>query len=286
GADVAIGETTFINEVKVNETDRSGFQEAMDVAKGADVVIMVLGEHGFMSGEGRSRTNLDIPGVQDELLKAVYSVNPNIVLVLMNGRPLTIDWEAKNLPAIVEAWHLGSQSGNAIAEVLTGAYNPSGKLPMTFPKSVGQIPIYYNHQSTGRPGPIELVFWSHYIDETNDPVYPFGHGLSYTTFEYSALKASVKKGNRVEVTCTVTNTGKVKGEEVAQLYIHDLVASISRPIKELKGFEKFELEPGASKTLTFLLTDKELGFFDGEGNFKVEPGTFWVMVGTSSQEGV
>jgi beta-glucosidase len=286
GADVSVGPTTFINEVQVNETDRTGFQEAMDAAREADVVIMVLGEHGFMSGEGRSRTKLDLPGVQDELLKVIHSINPNIILVLMNGRPLAIDWEAENIPAIVEAWHLGTQSGNAIAEVLTGAYNPSGKLPMSFPRHVGQLPLYYNHHNTGRPGPLELVFWSHYIDESNAPLFPFGYGLSYTNFEYSDLKVEVTGANKVSVSATVTNTGKVKGEEVAQLYIRDLVASLSRPIKELKGFEKFELAPGASKVVQFELTDAELGFFDEEGNYKVEPGTFWVMVGGSSEEGL
>lgn len=286
GADVSVGPTTFINEVQVNETDRTGFREALDVANDADVVIMVLGEHGFMSGEGRSRTQLDLPGVQDELLKAVYAVNPNIVLVLMNGRPLAIDWEAANIPAIVEAWHLGTQSGNAIAEVLTGAYNPSGKLPMTFPRSVGQVPIYYNHHNTGRPGPQELVFWSHYIDESNEPLYPFGFGLSYTDFAYSDLQVEVKGDRLVSISVTVTNTGTRKGEEVAQLYIRDLVASLSRPVKELKGFEKIELAPGASKVVQFELTAAELGFYDEEGHYKVEPGTFWVMVGGNSEEGL
>jgi beta-glucosidase len=286
GADVQVGETTFINEVNVNENDRSGFTEAIELAKESDLIIMVLGEHGFMSGEGRSRTKLDLPGVQDELLKAIHSRNPNVILVLMNGRPLALPWASENIPTIVETWQLGTQSGNAIAEVLTGAYNPSGKLPMTFPKSVGQVPIYYNHFNTGRPGPLDLVFWTHYIDESNEPQFPFGHGLSYTTFEYSDLKTEVTGKNQVKVTAKVTNTGKVKGEEVAQLYIRDIVAQPVRPIKELKGFEKFELEPGASKTVSFMLTEEELGYYDTNGNFKVEPGTFWVMVGTNSKEGI
>ena len=191
GADVVIGEPKFIVETKINMTDKSGFEEAVATAKSADVVIMVLGEHGLQTGEGRSRADLGLPGVQQELLETVYKANPNIVLVLTNGRPLVIPWAAKNIPAIVEAWHLGTQSGNAIAQVLYGDYNPSGKLPMSFPRAVGQLPLYYNHKSTGRPGgdaPTESVFWSHYTDMDNTPLYPFGYGLSYSAFEYSNLK--------------------------------------------------------------------------------------------------
>jgi len=286
GADLIIGKADFINEVKINETDKSGFAEAVALAKRSEVVVMVLGEHGFQSGEGRSRTKLDLPGVQQELLEAVYKVNKNIVLVLMNGRPLAITWADENIPAIVESWQLGSQSGNAIAQVLFGEYNPAGKLPMTFPRSVGQVPIYYNHFSTGRPGPIDLVFWTHYIDESNAPLYPFGYGLSYTNFEYSNLKVDATDNKNIKVQCTVTNTGKLAGEEIAQLYIQDKVGSLVRPVKELRGFEKFALEPGTSKNLSFSLTEKELGFFNGEGEFIVEPGDFNVMVGTSSQDGL
>ena len=192
GADVAVGRTQFIWETKINMTDKSGFAEAIAAAKQADVVVMVLGEHGLQSGEGRSRTDLGLPGVQQELLEAVFKVNPNIVLVLNNGRPLAIPWADENIPAIVEAWQLGTQSGNAIAQVLYGDYNPSGKLPMTFPRNVGQVPIYYNYKNTGRPvmNEPESVFWSHYIDEKNTPLYPFGYGLSYSKFEYSDLQLS------------------------------------------------------------------------------------------------
>jgi beta-glucosidase len=286
GADLTVGKTDFISEVKINETDKSGFAKAIQLAKESEVVIMVLGEHGFQSGEGRSRSKLDLPGVQQELLEAVYKVNKNIVLVLMNGRPLAITWADKNIPAILEAWQLGTQSGTAIADVLFGSYNPSGKLPMTFPRSVGQVPIYYNHLSTGRPGPIDLVFWSHYGDMENRPLYPFGHGLSYTSFRYTDLKIDETNSAAVKVTVTVTNTGKYAGEEVAQMYIQDKVASIARPVKELKGFSKFSLNPGESRKVEFVLTDKELGFFTGEGEFIVEPGEFNVMVGGSSEAGL
>lgn len=286
GADVlADGPVDFINEVNVNETDKSGFAEAVNLARRSEVVVMVLGEHGFQSGEGRSRAKLGLPGVQQELLEAVYKVNKNIVLVLMNGRPLAVTWADENIPAIVEGWQLGSQSGNAIAAVLYGDYNPSGKLPMSFPRSVGQVPLYYNHFSTGRPGPIDLVFWSHYGDESNKPLYPFGYGLSYTSFEYGDLKIDATDNKNIKVETTVTNTGKVAGEEVSQLYIQDKVGSVVRPVKELKGFQKFKLEPGASKTLEFTLTEKELGFYDNQGKFIVEPGDFNVMIGTSSEKG-
>ena len=286
GADVAVGETTFINEVSINETDKSGFKEAVALAGNSEVVLMVLGEHGFQSGEGRSRAHIGLPGVQQELLEAVYQVNKNIVLILMNGRPLTIPWAQENLPAILECWQLGTQSGNAIAQVVFGDYNPSGKLPMSFPRSVGQVPLYYNHYSTGRPDPTDLVFWSHYNDESNDPLYPFGFGLSYTEFEYSDLKIEASPQSPIQVSVTVTNAGDLAGEEVVQLYLQDPVASTVRPVKELKGFEKISLAAGESREVSFSLTDSELGFFDGEGNFKVEPGDFNVMVGTSSQEGL
>ena len=286
GADLVIGKTAFINELKINTTDKSGFGEAINLAKESEVVIMVLGEDGFQTGEGRSQANLNLPGVQQELLEEVYKVNKNIILVLMNGRPLTINWADENIPSIVEAWQLGSQTGNAIAQVLFGDYNPSGKLPMTFPRSVGQIPIYYNHFTTGRPGPIDLVFWSHYTDETNAPLYPFGYGLSYSTFEYSNLKIDASNSNNIKVSVQVKNTSQRAGEEVVQLYIHDKVASIVRPIKELKGFKKLNIQSNETKTIEFNLTDKELGFYNGEGEFITEPGVFDVMVGTSSQKGL
>ena len=286
GADVVTGAVSFTSELTVNETDKSGFAQAIQLAKSSEVVIMVLGEHGFMSGEGRSRSKLNLPGLQQQLLEEVYKVNKNIVLVLMNGRPLALPWAAKNIPAIVEAWQLGTESGNAIAQVLFGEYNPSGKLPMSFPRSEGQVPIYYNQMNTGRPGPKPDVFWSHYSDESNQPLYPFGFGLSYSKFEYSNLQIDSSNTSAIKVSAMVRNAGKVGGEEVTQLYIHDKFASVVRPIKELKGFEKFYLAAGESKKVSFTLTDELLGFFNNNGKFTVEPGEFEVMIGTSSNEGL
>ena len=286
GADISKGETSFIQEVEVNMDDKSGFSEAIETARKSDVIIMMLGELGFQSGEGRSRSNLDLPGVQQELLEAIHQVNPNIVLVLSNGRPLSLTWADENIPAILETWHLGSQSGHAIAQVLYGDYNPSGKLPMTFPRDKGQIPVYYNHKQTGRP--IEpapnLVFWSHYGDESNQPLYPFGYGLSYTSFSYGKVKVNNTYATDKKVTITVSlkNIGKRQGTEVVQLYIRDLVGSITRPVRELKGFELVSLAPGASQEVTFALTDKELGYFNNQGNWIIESGKFDVFVGGSS----
>ncbi|MFH6770618.1 beta-glucosidase BglX [Gaetbulibacter aestuarii] len=284
GADVTAEEPSFTKEIKINTTDKSGFDDAIKTAKQADVVVMVLGEHAFESGEARSRTKLGLPGVQQELLEAVFAVNKNMVLVLNNGRPLTIPWAAEHVPAIVEAWQLGTQSGNAIAQVLYGDYNPSGKLPVTFPRTVGQVPMFYNHNQTGRPTPKNPgdVFWSHYIDVENTPLYPFGFGLSYTTFEYSNLEVSKSGDNSFKVSFDLKNTGAIAGKETAQVYIRDLVASVVRPVKELKGFKQVTLEPGETKNITITLTDKELGFFDNDGNYLVEPGEFKIFVGGSS----
>lgn len=285
GADLTISKAEFSKELLINTTDKSGFPEAIKIAKDANVVVMVLGEHGFHSGEARSRADIGLPGIQQELLEAIYKVNKNIVLVLNNGRPLTINWADKYIPAIVEAWQLGTQSGNAIAQILYGDYNPSGKLPMTFPRNVGQIPIYYNYKNTGRPtlpAPGE-VFWSHYTDESNMPLYPFGYGLSYTAFQYSNLIVNELTKESVEVIFTLKNIGKVKGKEVAQLYIRDLIASITRPVKELKGFELIELEPNQEKLIKFKLTKEHLGFFNNEGDFVFESGEFKVFIGGSSQ---
>ena len=286
GLDLTTLEPTFLTEVQYNTTDKSGFEAAKNAAKEADVVVMVLGEHGFSSGEARSRTNLDLPGLQQEFLEEIYKVNPNIVLVLNNGRPLTISWAAEKIPTIVEAWQLGTETGNAVAQVLYGDYNPSGKLPMSFPRNIGQVPIAYNHYSTGRfTNKDNNVFWSHYSDVEKTPLYPFGYGLSYTTFEYSNLKINKKsfpKGEKIEVSVDLKNTGKVTGKEVAQLYLQDEFASVVRPVKELKGFEMIELKAGETKTITFTLTDAELGFYNNQNEFVVEPGTFKVMVGGSS----
>ena len=290
GTDVALNKQLFVDEVKINTTDFSGFEAAKKAAKEAEVVVMVLGEIGFQSGEGRSRTELDLPGNQQQLLEEVYKVNPNIVLVLNNGRPLALPWAAEHIPAIVEAWQLGTQSGNAIAQVLYGDYNPSGKLPMSFPRNVGQCPIYYNLYNTGRPTDKDKnVFWSHYSDVEKTPLYPFGYGLSYTSFAYKNLKIakpSFQKGEKIEVTVEVTNTGNFDGKEVVQLYINDPAASIVRPVKELKGFELIELKKGETKTVQFTLTDAALGFYDNDGKFLVEPGLFNVMAGWNSNDGL
>ncbi len=276
-------EPTFVTPVEVNTTDRTGMAEAIEAAQNADVVIMVLGEHGFMSGEARSRTDISLPGLQQELLEKVYENNPNVVLVLNNGRPLTIPWAAERIPAIVEAWQLGSQTGHAVAQVLYGDYNPSGKLPMTFPRNLGQVPIHYNMHNTGRPNTKGDVFYTHYIDSPLSPLFPFGYGLSYTTFAYDNLRTNLR-GQSVEVTVKLTNTGDRAGEEVVQLYIRDRAASVVRPTKELKGFEKLMLQPGESRTVAFRLTPQELGFYMPDGQFVTEPGTFDIMVGPNSSD--
>ena len=287
GADVSVGRTQFIWETKINTTDKSGFEEAIAIAKQADIVVMVLGEHGLQSGEGRSRADIGLPGVQQELLEAIFKVNPNVVLVLNNGRPLAIPWADEHIPAIVEAWQLGTQSGNAIAQVLYGDYNPSGKLPMTFPRNVGQVPIYYNYKNTGRPvmNEPDSVFWSHYIDEKNTPLYPFGYGLSYSKFEYSDMQLtsnSFAKNGKIEVSVNIKNTGKVTGKEVVQMYIRDLIGSITRPVKELKGFEMIELKPNETKKVVFLIDEKTIQYFTANAKWESESGDFKVFIGGSS----
>ncbi|WP_228850538.1 beta-glucosidase BglX [Aegicerativicinus sediminis] len=277
-------EFSFPKEIKINNNDLSGLQEVISAARNADVVLLAFGEHAFQSGEGRSQSHISLPGVQQEAMEEIYKANKNVVLLLHNGRPLAIDWADKNIPGILDVWQLGTQSGNAIAEVIYGDYNPSGKLPMTFPKSVGQIPVYYNHKSTGRPklpAPDE-VFWSHYTDIDNEPLYPFGYGLSYTTFSYSNLNVDKVEKNKVTVSFEIKNTGKREGREVAQLYIQDVVGSVTRPVRELKGFELVNLKSNETKKVTIQLTENELGFYNNDGNFIVEPGDFKVFVGGSS----
>ena len=279
----------FHEEVEVNTTDRCGFKAAKKAAKKADVVVMVLGEYGFQSGEGRSRTKLDLPGFQQELLEEIAKINSNIVLVLMNGRPLVLNWADENIPAIVEAWHLGTESGSAIAQVLYGDYNPSGKLPMSFPRSVGQMPLYYNYKNTGRPGAegrdAGSVFWSHFGDEKNTPLYPFGYGLSYSSFEYSKVEMSSNELNfnsSITVSVNVKNTGKVTGKEVVQLYIKDHFATVTRPVRELKGFELIELDPGESRKVSFTINPELLKFYSAQKKWEAEPGQFSVFIGTNS----
>jgi len=239
----------------------------------------------LMSGEAASRADIHLPGVQEELLKAIYTLGKPVIVVLMNGRPLILDQVDVNAHAILETWFPGTEGGNAIADVLFGKYNPSGKLPMTFPRNMGQIPIHYNVKSTGRPFDAANKYTSKYLDSSNEPLYPFGFGLSYTQFEYADLHVNEKmmtKNNPLDFYVTVKNTGNVVGEEVVQLYIHDLVASVTRPVKELKRFTKIKLMPGESKKIKFTLAAEDLIFYNAQHLPVWEPGEFDIFVGGSS----
>jgi len=272
----------------ITDTTTAGFAEAVAAAKQADVAVLVLGEAGDMSGEAASRADIDLPGVQQQLLEAIHASGTPVVLVVMNGRPLTIPWAAEHVPAIVESWFLGVEDGPALAAVLFGDVSPSGKLPVTFPRAVGQIPLYYNHKNTGRPTGAEK-YTSKYIDLPVTPLFPFGHGLSYTTFGYSDLRLSahsIPPAGTLRVSVTVTNTGSRDGTEVAQLYVHDEVASVTRPVRALAGFRRVSLKPGEARTLEFQLTPKELGLYNKDMKFVVEPGKFRVFVGGSSVGGL
>lgn len=272
-----------------NRTDQDLLNEALKVAANADVIVAALGESSEMSGESSSRTNLDLPDVQRSLLEALLKTGKPVVLTLFAGRPLTLNWEQAHVPAILNVWFGGSEAAYAVSDVLFGDVNPSGKLTMTFPQNVGQIPLYYAHKNTGRPlakGKWFEKFRSNYLDVSNDPLYPFGYGLSYTTFSYSDVTLSsnkMDKNGKVTASVTVTNTGKRDGAEVVQLYIHDLVGSITRPVKELKGFEKITLGAGESRKVTFTITPDLLRFYDYNLNYVAEPGDFDVMIGTNSQ---
>ena len=272
-----------------NRTDKELLEEALKVAADADIIVAALGESSEMSGESSSRTDLNIPDVQHTLLEALLKTGKPVVLTLVTGRPLTLTWEQENVPAILNVWFGGSEAAYAIGDVLFGDVNPSGKLTMTFPKNVGQIPLFYNHKNTGRPlqeGKWFEKFRSSYLDVDNEPLYPFGYGLSYTTFQYSdiALSASAMgQDGSITAAVTVTNTGKRDGAEVVQLYIRDLVGSITRPVKELKGFEKIFLKAGESKTVTFKITPELLRFYDYDLKQVAEPGDFDVMIGGDSR---
>jgi len=281
------GNRTRINYAQgttVNDPDRSGFPEAIRAAAASDVVIMALGEHYWQSGEAASRSNIDLPGVQEELFNEIVKLGKPVIVVLMNGRPLTLENVDEKASAILETWFLGTTTGDAIADVLFGDYNPSGKLPVSFPRNVGQIPIFYNERNTGRPKS-EDKFTSKYLDVPNSPLYPFGFGLSYTTFEYSDIILSsdeMKMNETLTASVYITNTGDRTGEEVVQLYIRQLVGSITRPVKELKAFGKISLEPGERKEFTFELTWKDLAFYNANNEFKAEPGEFHLFIGTNS----
>jgi beta-glucosidase len=273
----------------ITDTLTIGFANAINAAKNADAVVMVLGENWDMSGEAKSRTDISLPGKQEALFNAVKATGKPVIVVLMAGRPLVFNSIVEKADAIVYAWFLGDQGGNAIADVLFGDYNPSGKLPISFPRNVGQIPIFYNYYNTGRPvtKPTDIRYKSAYIDAPNDPQYAFGHGLSYTTFSYSDLKLSntnPQKNETVKVSFTLTNTGKVTGEEVAQLYLQDTFAAVVRPVKELKDFTKVKLKPGESKEITFELTSEKLSFYHEDKGWITEPGEFKIMIGTASND--
>jgi beta-glucosidase len=274
-------------DVESERTD--GFGEAVQLAKESDMTIVVVGESAEMSGEAHCRTSLDLPGVQRQLVQAVHRTGAPTVVVLLHGRPMSIPWIAENVPAVLATWHLGVECGRATADVLFGDVNPGGKLPVTFPRAVGQVPIYYNHKNTGRPPKREDRFTSKYIDVPWTPLYPFGHGLSYTSFAFGNLLIRPEKvpmGGRVECRVEVKNVGDRVGDEVVQLYVRDVVASVTRPVKQLKGFRRITLQPGEMKTVTFTLESEDLGFYDQHMRYVVEPGSFQVWVGPSSADGL
>ncbi|WP_448702430.1 beta-glucosidase BglX [Mucilaginibacter sp. AW1-3] len=271
----------------VTDTSKRGFAEAIAAAKQAEVVIMAVGEHFDMSGEAKSRANIHMPGVQEDLVKAIVETGKPVVVLTMSGRPMIFNYTADHASTILQTWWLGSEAGNAIADVLFGDYNPSGKLPMSFPRSEGQIPVYYNYKSTGRPSQNDLGinYRSGYNDLPNSPRYAFGYGLSYTTFAMSDLKLSknkFSKNERITVTCTLKNTGNYAGEEVVQLYLRQLVGSVTRPVKELKDFSKVYLKPGESKTISFIIDKEKLSFYNQQMQWGTEPGGFRLMIGNAS----
>ncbi|HQG45189.1 MAG TPA: glycoside hydrolase family 3 C-terminal domain-containing protein, partial [bacterium] len=261
---------------------------AVALAQQADVIIAVIGESASMSGEASSRSSLNLPGLQEGLIKALAATQKPVVAVILAGRPLTIPWLAENVPAMVMAWHGGTQAGQAIADVLFGAYNPSGRLPISWPRSASQLPLYYNHKNTGRPA-ADSKYTSRYIDLPSGSQYPFGFGLSYSRFEYANLKldtAEIGPAGFLQVSAEVKNSGSREGEEVVQLYIHDLVGSLTRPVRELKGFQRIHLLPGQSRNVHFTLGPDELGFYDAENRFLVEPGRFQLWIGPNCTEGL
>lgn len=273
-----------------NRSAESLMKEALDVAAQSDVIVAALGEAAEMTGEAASRTDLGIPDTQKKLLEALLKTGKPVVLVLFGGRPMTLIWEQQNVPAILNVWFPGSEAGTAIADVLFGDVNPSGKLSTTFPQNVGQTPLYYNHKNTGRPlpdGQWFQKFRSNYLDVSNDPLYPFGFGLSYTTFSYNDItlsSKSFKPGEKITASITVTNSGNTTGKEVVQLYLRDMVGSITRPVKELKGFQKIELKAGESKTVSFTISTEDLKFYNSDLKFVAEPGDFKIFIGTNSRD--
>ena len=273
-----------------NRTDAELLKEALETANKADVIVAALGESSEMSGESSSRTDLNLPDVQQTLLKELVATGKPVVLVLFTGRPLILNWEQDNVPAILNVWFGGSEAAYAIGDVLFGRVNPSGKLTMSFPQNVGQIPLYYAHKNTGRPlhdGKWFEKFRSNYLDVTNEPLYPFGFGLSYTTFAYSDIslsQSSMDMQGMITASVDVSNTGLLPGGEVVQLYIRDLVGSTTRPVKELKGFERIYLQPGQTRTVTFKIAPEMLKFYNYDLQYVIEPGDFQVMIGSNSRD--
>jgi beta-glucosidase len=277
---------TYVKGCNTNDDDRSGFAAALAAAKKADFVILALGENGWMSGEASSRTNIDLPGVQNELAEEIMKAGKPTAVALFSGRPLAISKLVATVPAILETWFGGTEAGNGIADVLFGDYNPSGKLTMTFPRNVGQVPIHYNMKHTGRPinpADPDQKYVSRYLDSPNDPLFPFGYGLSYTTFAYSNLNVEVS-GKNISISVDVKNTGSRDGEEVVQLYIQDKVGTLTRPVKELKGFEKLMIPAGETRTVSFSLKAEDLAFYHTDLKKYYEPGDFVAYAGTNSAE--
>jgi len=278
---------TYAKGCEITGESTEGFAEAVSAAKNAEAAIVFVGEAKEMVGEAASRSSLDLPGRQMDLVKAIQGAGKPTIVVLVNGRPPTIGWAVENVPAILESWMAGTESGNAIADILFGDVNPGGKLPVTFPRTVGQVPIYYNHMNTGRPPEVNNRYTSKYLDVPWTPQFPFGFGLSYTRFRISNLKLSstrIRADGEVKVSADVENIGSRAGDEVVQLYIRDVAASVTRPVKELKGFQRITLQPGEKKQLEFTLGPEQLGFYNRAMKFVVEPGEFMVMVGSSSED--
>ncbi|MEZ4898768.1 MAG: glycoside hydrolase family 3 N-terminal domain-containing protein [Saprospiraceae bacterium] len=267
---------------EADQDNRDGFAQAINLAQSADAIVLAIGEKAYMSGEAASRSDITLPGPQLELAQRLKETGKPLIIVLMNGRPLAIPWLAEHADAIVETWFLGTQAGPAIADVLFGDYNPSGRLPVTFPRSVGQVPLFYNMKNTGRPMDPNNKYTSKYLDIPNTPLYPFGFGLSYTTFSYGDPRVSrttMQAKGSITASVEITNTGKLAGTETVQWYIRDLVGSVTRPVRELKHFERVHLQPGESRQLSFEITLNDLKFYDKDLHYKAEPGDFQVFVG-------
>ncbi len=280
---------SFAQGCGIDGMDSSGIAAAAYAARQADVVLLAVGESEGMSGEASCRSSLELPGRQPELVRAVYATGKPVVMILMNGRPLALGWESTHVPAIIETWFLGHETGHAIADILFGDFSPAGRLPVSFPRAIGQVPIYYNHKNTGRPTDDKTHYTSRYLDLPSTPLYPFGFGLTYTTFAYADLVVNTPHLNvsdTLAVRVTVKNTGRRAGEEVVQLYVRDEAGSVTRPVRELKAFRRVHLEPGQSAPVTLFVPVAELAFTGLDMKRRVEPGRFKVYVGPNSAGGL